>query len=118
VPQAVLQMVTTEVQSLSTKEYSPHQQIRVMATGLVALNLASITGVSNQTRHAIVFADPVQRKSRISQAEKLYNELISVCHPVWLVLSETNSSGCAKPQSILGQREPTARAVSRRNARH
>lgn len=71
-------MVTTEVQSLSTRDYSPQQQMRVMATGVLALNLASITGVSSEATEVVVVANSEQRKSRISQAEKLYNELVSV----------------------------------------
>ncbi|CAE7001453.1 C2H2 type zinc finger domain containing protein [Pyrenophora teres f. teres] len=40
--------------------HPPHRQMCIIATGLLALNLASITG----------------RKSRIAQAEKMYGELI------------------------------------------
>ncbi|EMD85184.1 hypothetical protein COCC4DRAFT_181238 [Bipolaris maydis ATCC 48331] len=57
---AVLQLVMAELQSLPTSDQPPHRQMRVIATSLLALNLASITG----------------RKSRIAQAEKLYSELI------------------------------------------
>ncbi|KAL5113771.1 hypothetical protein ACEQ8H_008345 [Pleosporales sp. CAS-2024a] len=58
---AVLQIALTELQSLPSSEQPPHRQMRIIATSLLALNLASITG----------------RKSRIAQAEKLYSELIS-----------------------------------------
>lgn len=58
----VLQLVITEFQSLSSTNHSPHRQMRIIATSLLALNLASITG----------------RKSRIAQAETLYVELITV----------------------------------------
>jgi hypothetical protein len=42
---AVLQMALAELQSLSSNEQPPHRQMRVIATSLLALNLASITGV-------------------------------------------------------------------------
>lgn len=58
----VLQLVTSELQSLASTNHPPHRQLRIIATGLLALNLASITG----------------RKSRIAQAERLYSELVSV----------------------------------------
>ncbi|KAF1842790.1 uncharacterized protein K460DRAFT_314411 [Cucurbitaria berberidis CBS 394.84] len=61
---AVLQIVFTELQSLSSANHPPHRQMRIIATSLLALNLASITG----------------RKSRIAQAEKMYAELITVAH--------------------------------------
>ncbi|KAF2179704.1 hypothetical protein K469DRAFT_640833 [Zopfia rhizophila CBS 207.26] len=57
----VLQMVSTELQTVSTSQHPPEKQLRIIATALLTLNLASITG----------------RKSRISQSEKLYNDLIS-----------------------------------------
>ncbi|KAL6703759.1 hypothetical protein ACN47E_009140 [Coniothyrium glycines] len=59
---AVLQLVLAELHSISPTNHPPHRQMRIIATSLLALNLASITG----------------RKSRIAQAEKLYTELISV----------------------------------------
>ncbi|KAJ4371985.1 hypothetical protein N0V83_003758 [Neocucurbitaria cava] len=58
----VLQIALTELQSLSSTNHPPHRQMRIIATSLLALNLASITG----------------RKSRIAQAEKMYSELIAV----------------------------------------
>jgi hypothetical protein len=42
------------------------------------LNLASITGVSLGPCTKRIF-NSAQRKSRITQAEKLYSELIAVC---------------------------------------
>ncbi|KAF2109515.1 hypothetical protein BDV96DRAFT_585716 [Lophiotrema nucula] len=57
----VLQMVLSELQSVSTRDYPPEKQLRIIATALLTLNLASITG----------------RKSRIAHSEKLYAELIS-----------------------------------------
>ncbi|KAH9874021.1 hypothetical protein IAQ61_004649 [Plenodomus lingam] len=59
---AVLQLALTELQSLSATDHPPHRQMRIIATGLLALSLASITG----------------RKSRIAQADKLYAELMTV----------------------------------------
>ncbi|USP76889.1 hypothetical protein yc1106_04163 [Curvularia clavata] len=56
----VLQLALAELQSLPGSDQPPHRQMRIIATSLLALNLASITG----------------RKSRIAQAEKLYTELI------------------------------------------
>jgi hypothetical protein len=44
-------MVTTEVQSLASHNHPPQQQMRIMATGLLALNLASITGVRSESAH-------------------------------------------------------------------
>ncbi|KAF2028138.1 hypothetical protein EK21DRAFT_70480 [Setomelanomma holmii] len=58
---AVLQLASAELQSLSSNYHPPHRQMCIIATSLLALNLASITG----------------RKSRIAQAEKLSSELIS-----------------------------------------
>lgn len=43
---AVLQMAHLELQSLCSSNEPPHRQMRVIATSLLALNLASITGVS------------------------------------------------------------------------
>jgi hypothetical protein len=60
--QTVMQMVSAELQSMSTNSYPPQKQLRIIATSLLALNLASITG----------------RKSRIAHAEKLYNDLMTV----------------------------------------
>ncbi|KAI2479125.1 C2H2 type zinc finger domain containing protein [Pyrenophora tritici-repentis] len=57
---AVLQLATTELHTLQTTDHPPHRQMCIIATSLLALNLASITG----------------RKSRIAQAEKMYGELI------------------------------------------
>jgi hypothetical protein len=42
---AVLQMALAELHSLSSSEEPPYRQMRVIATSLLALNLASITGV-------------------------------------------------------------------------
>lgn len=42
---AVLQLVMAELQSLSSTNHPPHRQMRIIATSLLALNLASITGV-------------------------------------------------------------------------
>jgi hypothetical protein len=47
---AVLQMACVELQSLSSSDQPPHRQMRVLATSLLALNLASITGVCYQRR--------------------------------------------------------------------
>jgi hypothetical protein len=44
----VLQMALVELQSLSSSDQPPHRQMRVIATALLALNLASITGVCHQ----------------------------------------------------------------------
>ncbi|KAF2467457.1 uncharacterized protein BDR25DRAFT_291862 [Lindgomyces ingoldianus] len=59
---SVLQMVSSELQSLAPNYHRPEKQLRIIATALLTLNLASITG----------------RKSRIAQSEKLYNDLISI----------------------------------------
>lgn len=76
--QTVLQMVNAELQSLANSNHPPQRQMRIIATGLLALNLASITGVRLGMPRSRDVADPEQRKSRIAQAEKLYNDLISV----------------------------------------
>ncbi|KAI8940541.1 hypothetical protein NX059_004219 [Plenodomus lindquistii] len=71
---AVLQLALTELQSLSSTSDPPHRQMRVIATSLLALSLASITG----------------RKSRIAQAEKLYAELMTVAQSQGLMsMNET-----------------------------
>ncbi|PSN62983.1 hypothetical protein BS50DRAFT_637541 [Corynespora cassiicola Philippines] len=77
----VLQMVSSELQSLSTNSHSPQKQMRIFATSLLALNLASITG----------------RKSRISQAEKLHTELITVAQNNGLF----SASEGVTPESLL-----------------
>ncbi|ORY05702.1 hypothetical protein BCR34DRAFT_490720 [Clohesyomyces aquaticus] len=59
---SVLQMVSAELQSISTNNYRPEKELRIIATALLTLNLASTTG----------------RKSRIAQSEKLYNDLITI----------------------------------------
>lgn len=76
--QVVLQIVTAEVQSLSTSNHSPQKQMRIIATGLLALNLASVTGVWDNSETDETATNTKQRKSRIAQAERLYNDLISV----------------------------------------
>lgn len=43
---AVLQLASMELQSLSSNSHPPYRQMCVIATSLLALNLASITGVS------------------------------------------------------------------------
>ncbi|KAF1911636.1 hypothetical protein BDU57DRAFT_552040 [Ampelomyces quisqualis] len=58
---AVLQLALLELESLSLGNEPPHRKLRIIATSLLALNLASITG----------------RKSRIAQAEKMYSELMT-----------------------------------------
>lgn len=45
---AVLQLALAELQSLSSTNHPPHRQMRVIATSLLALNLASITGVRDR----------------------------------------------------------------------
>jgi hypothetical protein len=42
---AVLQLAYAELQSLSSTDHPPHRHMRIIATSLLALNLASITGV-------------------------------------------------------------------------
>jgi hypothetical protein len=81
-------MVAAEVQTLSTRNHTPSKQMQIIATGLLALNLASITGVNSQSSKAQTITDTEQRKSRIAQSEKLYNELITVT----LSLSSVNCS--------------------------
>lgn len=71
-------MVSTELQSISTSNHTPQKQMRILATGLLALNLASITGVSRNVAKGESIAKQEQRKSRIAQAEKLYSDLIAV----------------------------------------
>ncbi|KAF2009820.1 hypothetical protein BU24DRAFT_378952 [Aaosphaeria arxii CBS 175.79] len=79
----VLQMVTAEVQDLSSSQQRPEKQMRVIATGLLALNLAFITG----------------RKSRIAQAEKLYTDLISTAQGQGLF----SSNESAPPEALLDE---------------
>jgi hypothetical protein len=59
---SLLQLVLADLRSLRSSEDPPQRHMRTIATGLLALNLASITG----------------RKNRIAQAEELYIELITV----------------------------------------
>ncbi|KAK3208393.1 hypothetical protein GRF29_77g592288 [Pseudopithomyces chartarum] len=77
----VLQMVSVELQLLSTSNHSAQKQMRILATGLLALNLASVTG----------------RKSRISQAEKLYSDLITAAQKHGLFSANESAS----PDSFL-----------------
>jgi hypothetical protein len=73
-------MVSAEVQTLATRNHTPSTQMRIIATGLLALNLASITGVNSESSIAQTITDTEQRKSRIAQSEKLYNELMTVSY--------------------------------------
>lgn len=59
---SLLQLVLSDLRSLRSSEDPPQRHMRMIATGLIALNLASITG----------------RKNRIASAEELYIELITV----------------------------------------
>lgn len=54
--QVVLQMVSAELQLLSTSNHSAQKQMRILATGLLALNLASVTGVSSAILNSGTFA--------------------------------------------------------------
>ena len=47
---AVLQLALAELQTLPTTDHPPHRQMRIIATSLLALNLASITGVGSTHR--------------------------------------------------------------------
>ncbi|KAL1603704.1 hypothetical protein SLS60_005293 [Paraconiothyrium brasiliense] len=87
----VLQMVSAELQSLSTSNHTPQNQMRILATGLLALNLASITGVSRNVAKGESIAKREQRKSRITQAEKLYSDLITILPPSEYNLYHANS---------------------------
>ncbi|PVI02258.1 hypothetical protein DM02DRAFT_560108 [Periconia macrospinosa] len=78
---AVLQMVSAEVQTLSKDNDAPEKQLRILATGLLALNLASMTG----------------RKSRIVLAEKLYSDLITTAQSHGLF----SANESAPPESYL-----------------
>ncbi|KAF2199958.1 hypothetical protein GQ43DRAFT_96793 [Delitschia confertaspora ATCC 74209] len=71
----VLRIVSNEVQTMSTCNHTPEKQLRIIATALLTLNLASITG----------------RKSRIAQAEKLYTDLIGACQNHGLFSSNESS---------------------------
>ena len=95
-------MVSAELQSLSTSNHTPQKQMRILATGLLALNLASITGVSRNMANGETIAKREQRKSRIAQAEKLYSDLITVNDGTlhWLKILLT-ALGCAKTRSFL-----------------
>lgn len=59
---SLLQLVLLDLRSLRSSEDPPQRHMRTIATGLLALSLASITG----------------RKNRIAQAEELYIELLTV----------------------------------------
>ncbi|KAF2627827.1 hypothetical protein BU25DRAFT_439792 [Macroventuria anomochaeta] len=59
---SLLQLVLSDLRSLRSSEDPPQRLMRTIVTGLLALNLASITG----------------RKNRISLAEELYIELLTV----------------------------------------
>jgi hypothetical protein len=95
-------MVSAELQSLSTSNHTPQKQMCILATGLLALNLASITGVSRNVAKGESIAKREQRKSRIAQAEKLYSDLITVggitLHRLNVLLT---ASGCAKTWSLF-----------------
>lgn len=71
---------------MSTSNHTPEKQIRIIATALMTLNLASITGVGVGFPDYEVTANSVQRKSRIAQAEKLYADLILVCQPTFTII--------------------------------
>ena len=59
---SLLRHVLSDLRSLRSSEDPPQRHMRTIATGLIALNLASSTG----------------RKNRIAQAEELYIELLTV----------------------------------------
>lgn len=70
--------MSDEVQSLSKENDVPEKQLRILATGLLAVNLASMTGVRKGNSDRQNLTNDAQRKSRITQAEKLYSDLITV----------------------------------------
>lgn len=59
---SLLNLVLSDLRALRSSEDPPQRHMRTIATGLIALNLASITG----------------RKNRIALAEELYIELLTV----------------------------------------
>ena len=59
---SLLQLVLLDLRALRSSEDPPQRHMRTIATGLLALSLASTTG----------------RKNRIAQAEELYIELLTV----------------------------------------
>ncbi|KAI1608311.1 hypothetical protein EDD36DRAFT_412664 [Exophiala viscosa] len=59
----VIQLISTELQSSAARKGSLVAQLNLLATGLLALNLASITG---------------QNSRRMAQAETLYINLVSI----------------------------------------
>jgi hypothetical protein len=59
---SLLQLVLSDLRALRSSEDPPQRHMRTIATGLLALSLASTTG----------------RKNRIAQAEELYIELLTV----------------------------------------
>ena len=102
-------MVAAEVQTLSTRTHTPSKQMPIIATGLLALNLASITGVNIEGSKAQIITDTEQRKSRIAQSEKLYNELITVALPPDVIIAKLTLPGCTTTGTILCKRRPIAR---------
>lgn len=95
-------MVSAELQSLSTSNHTPQKQMRILATALLALNLASITGVSRNVAKGETFAKREQRKSRIAQAEKLYSDLITVgCKMLHRLHKSLTVSGRSKTRSVF-----------------
>jgi hypothetical protein len=94
-------MVAAEVQTLSTRNHTPSKQMQIIATGLLALNLASITGVNSESSQAQIITDTEQRKSRIAQSEKLYNELITVILPPNVIVAKLTLPGCATTGTVL-----------------
>ncbi|KAF1996675.1 hypothetical protein P154DRAFT_607773 [Amniculicola lignicola CBS 123094] len=80
---SLLQLVSAELQSVSSGTHCPNKQLRIIATALLTLNLASITG----------------RKSRIAQAEKLYSDLITLAQHHGLFSAHEN----APPDALLDE---------------
>jgi len=70
--------VWSDLQTLSTSNHTAEKQIRIIATALLTLNLASITGVGPNVSATEELTKSAQRKSRIAQAEKLYTDLLAV----------------------------------------
>ena len=75
----ILELVEAELQSDMARRGSPTEQLGVITTALLVLNLAAITGVSDLNLPIIVKLTRHQQTSqRMAQVEMLYVNLIAV----------------------------------------
>jgi len=97
--------VWSDLQTLSTSNHTAEKQIRIIATALLTLNLASITGVGPNVSATEELTKSAQRKSRIAQAEKLYTDLLAVSPTLQIKFTLTDDNQACQSHGLFSATE-------------